>query len=478
MSFRSAWAGAPATSLRPVARSRTITAAGLGKLIRSSGLSGQVACAVADVQSGEVIEAENADNALPPASVAKIVTALYALDTLGAEYRFRTRLLATGPLRNGILEGDLILAGGGDPTLDTDALAAMAAELKRAGLREVRGRFRVYQGALPYIRSIDPEQPAQHGYSPSIAGIALNFNRVHFEWKKATKGWSIAMDARTKRYRPQVQVATMKIETRALPVYTYADKGGIDRWTVASKALGREGARWLPVRKPGLYAGDVLRTMARAHGIVLKPAEIVAILPQGAETLVQHNSEALRVILKAMLRWSNNLTAEMVGMTASAALGKRPGSLRASAARMNDWAVQRLGMAGVDLVDHSGLGDRSRMSAGDLVRALVQVRKRGILRPILKPVALRDAKGKVVKNHPVKVHAKTGTLYFVSGLGGFLTTAAGREMAFVIFSADLAARAQAKKTPDEVPKGARSWKGKARRLQQALLARWGSSPGG
>ena len=88
--------------------------------------------------------------ALAPASVTKAVTALYALDTLGRGHRFATRLLAAGPVEDGVLRGDLVLAGGGDPTLDTDALADMAAGLKRAGVREVTGAFRVWGGAVPY----------------------------------------------------------------------------------------------------------------------------------------------------------------------------------------------------------------------------------------------------------------------------------------------------------------------------------------
>ena len=167
------------------------------------------------------------------------------------------RLLAAGPVQKGVLNGDLILAGGGDPTLTPDDLAVMAADLKKAGVREVRGDFRVYEGALPFVASIDPDQPEHVGYSPAVSGIALNFNRVHFEWRVAGKGYAVSMDARTGKYRPDVAMAQMKVVARSLPVYTYEDLDGVDRWTVASSALGNGGSRWLPVRKPGAYAGTI-----------------------------------------------------------------------------------------------------------------------------------------------------------------------------------------------------------------------------
>lgn len=414
-------AGAPTVSLRPRIRAPGIKAVALGgakALIARAGLRGEVACAVADVKTGLGLEAVNGDMALPPASVAKALTTLYALDVLGPGYRFKTRLIANGPVQNGVLRGDLILTGGGDPTLSTDALAVMATRLKAAGIREVRGAFKVYDGALPHVHSIDPEQPDHLGYSPSVSGIALNFNRVHFEWKRTAQGYGVTMQARTAKYRPAVAMATMRVVNRQVPVYTYADRDGVDQWTVASQALGQGGARWLPVRKPALYAGDVFRTLARANGIVLAKPKVVRNLGRGGQVLVSHDSPQLKAILKGMLRYSNNLTAEMVGMMASVARGSRPASLSASANEMSRWAARKYGMTGTRLVDHSGLGGASRMTVQDLVGALARVRKSGILRPLLRPFSMRDSKGRVLKAHPIRVDAKTGTLNFVSGLGG------------------------------------------------------------
>lgn len=470
-------AAPPETSLRPRARSADFArkaGGGIEALIARFGLSGAVVCAVADVQTGLELEAADGTTGLPPASVAKALTALYALETLGPEYRFKTRLLATGPVNNGVLQGDLILAGGGDPILTTDNLAALAAELKAAGIREVRGAFKVYEGELPFVNTIDPGQPDHVGYSPAVSGIALNFNRVHFEWRASGKTYRVAMDARTERYRPEVAMAQMKVVSRSLPVYTYEDAGSVDQWTVARGALGGGGARWLPVRRPGLYAGDVFRTLARAQGIVLPAAKLTGGLPQGTEVLAIHESDQLVAIVKAMLKYSTNLTAEMVGMTATVARGDKPDSLQASAAAMSRWAAERFGMSGTQLVDHSGLGEASRMTPQDLVAALVRARKDDALRPLLKPFGLRDASGRPNKAHPITVNAKTGTLNFVSGLGGYMTAADGTELAFAIFAADTRARSQIARADRERPKGARSWNRRAKTLQQQLIERWGA----
>jgi len=247
-------ANAPAQSLRPQMRARDLKRRAAGNpeaVLAKAGLSGEIAWAVADVKSGAELEAHQGNRALPPASVAKALTALYALDVLGGQHRFVTQVLGTGSVSNGVLSGDLILAGGADPTLNTDHLALLAQRLKAAGVREVRGRFVVYDGMLPHVRTIDEGQPDHVGYSPSVSGIALNYNRVHFEWRRSGGGYAVAMDARTERYRPEVATAVMRVVNRDLPVYTYQERDGIDRWTVASKALGTGGSRWLPVRDPG-----------------------------------------------------------------------------------------------------------------------------------------------------------------------------------------------------------------------------------
>lgn len=429
--------------------------------------------AVADARTGAKLEGENAKIGTPPASVAKAITALYALSVLGATHRFTTRVVATGGVSGGVVQGDLVLVGGGDPTLDTNGLASLAAALKAQGIREVRGDFKVADGMFPQEPTIDKGQPDHVGYNPALSGIALNFNRVHFEWRRQGGQYTVSMDARSDRYRPDVAMARMALSERRAPVYTYVDGGRTDNWTVARGALGSGGARWLPVRKPALYAGDVFQTLARSQGIVLKNPQVVTRTPQGT-TLASHQSGDLRTILRDMLRFSTNITAEMVGMAATVKRSGKPASLRASATEMNRWANAALGTSSMRLVDHSGLGDASKMTADDMVLALVRARQNNVLRPILKPIPMLDAQRRAIKNHPIEVHAKTGTLNFVSGLAGYMTARDGTEMAFAIFAADEATRAGIPRAERERPQGARSWNRRAKIMQQKLIERWGA----
>ncbi len=466
--------------MRPVLRPAGVktksvpaSAPALDVLIRDSGLSGKVSCAVARMGDGAVLEAHQATTGLPPASATKALTALYALHYLGPSHRFLTSLVAVGKISNGVLRGDLVLRGGGDPTLNTNGLADLARTLKAAGVREVTGQFLVWGGALPSTKRIDKKQPDHAGYNPAVSGVALNYNRVHFEWKRGANGYAVSMDGRSDKYRPEVDVARMKIAKRSVPVYTYKSQNGRDHWTVASGALGKGGARWLPMRQPEIYAGEVFRTLARAHGIVLKAPKQTQNAPRGA-VLARRQSPALREILKGMLKYSTNLTAEMVGMAASQARGAQPNSVKASAAAMNAWAAEALGMPHAALVDHSGLGEASKLRADEMALMLAQAGQHAVLRPILKDISLRDANGKVNKGHPLKVNAKTGTLHFVSALAGYVATPDGRELAFAIFAADQKSRDRLIGPDRERPQGARTYNGRAKKLQQKLIERWGT----
>lgn len=469
-----AWPEPPDTSPLPQRRPAWVRDARAAQaseaLIDAARLGGEVSFVVADMRTGQVLESRKPALSMPPASTAKAITTLYALDRLGPRYRFATRLIATGPVVGGRIEGDLVLAGGGDATLHTDHIAAMAKELRAAGVSGVAGHFFVWGGALPYAREIAHDQPEYVGYNPAVSGLNLNFNRVFFEWKANGTGYELSMDARSDTVVPRVNSARVSVVARDLPVFTHDVRDGREEWTVAQTALGKEGGRWLPVRRPDVYAGDVFRTLARAHGIELPEPEQVAQLPGGA-VLVQHSSDELVAILREMLRYSTNIIAEAVGMSASGLHGVGADSIAGSGHAMDDWLAAR-GVEGTRFADHSGLGVETRISTGEMVAALAQFGPTVGLRAMLRPFGMPETGGKA---SPVLVVAKTGTLNFVSTLAGYMTAPGGAELAFAIFTGDEARREAA--GPVEAPAGSRSWIGRSKTLQQQLIARWGKAYG-
>lgn len=473
-----AFGAAPDASLRPLLRPADLLARARpsgADLVAEAALGGRVGYAVADAVTGEILEALHPLYPLPPASVTKAITSAYALDRLGPDYRFRTRIMADGPIGNGQLDGDLWLVGSGDPMLDTDTLAAMAGEVRRQGITEVTGRLLLADGALPGIFQIDPEQPPHVGYNPAISGLNLNFNRVHFEWARQAGDFTLSLDARSETLRPAVGIARMRIEDRTDPAFTYAQVEGRDHWTVARTALGDSGSRWLPVRRPSAYVADVFETLTRANGVRFGGVALAASAPQTATLVVEHASAPMAELLADMMRWSTNLTAEVVGLLATKAGGFRPADLGQSAAAMSQWMRDRLGVPEADFVDHSGLGDDSRLRPQDMVSALVAAGANGPLRGMMRAQAMVDNRGEPIRNHPVAVVAKTGTLNFVSTLAGYARLPSGRDVAFAIFCADIERRAALSVAERERPDGARPYNQSAKRLQQRLIEAWAAA---
>ncbi len=358
-------------------------------------------------------------------------------------------------------------------------------------MRAIEGRFLTYGGALPGVLRIDPDQDDHLGYNAALGGLNLNYNRVHFGWRRSGAGYDTVLDARGGDLVPVWTGGRVEVVERARPVYGYASTPGGDRWTVARGALGAEGARWLPVRAPAAYAADILRVLAAGRGVTLPKRSGEAEAPEG-EVLATDVSAALTEVIRGMLRYSTNLTAEALGLAASlrggaleapavpaAPDGRRvSAALAASGGRMAGWAQERLGLGGADvrLVDHSGLGDESRLPASGMAVAMARLcgtmGPGGGLAPLLRPFGMPDAAGRIAADAPVTVAAKTGTLNFVSGLSGIAAGPGGRRIAFAVFSADMERREAGLAAGAEIPAGARPWNARAKRLQRALIGRW------
>ena len=388
-----------------------------------------------------------------------------ALRARGARPRLPVphRAPAAGPIEAGVLRGDLALVGGGDPLLDTDALGDLARALAVAGLRRVEGGFRVSGDALPAIAEVAGAQPADAGYNPTISGLNLNFNRVFIEWSQGASGPSSG-SARP-GVRHAAPVADIGAELAESGPARHRFEAGREVWTLARRRVRGAGSEWLPVRAPLAYAGEVFGGLAAQAGIALPPA---APGTAAGAVLALHDSPPLERMMRDMLFYSTNLTAEVAGLRAAQAQGLAPVALADSGAAMTAWARRRLGLSQAVFVNHSGLGDASRLPAREMTDALGRAAER--LPALLRARPILDAERRPIEIGGAGVLAKTGTLDFVSALAGYLT--GRRRLAFAIFAADPGARARIRPEERAAPPGAAAWAARARAQEQALLRRW------
>ena len=245
------------------------------------------------------------------------------------------------------------------------------------------------------------------------------------------------------------------------------------------RAFRGAAARWLPVKRPDLYAAEVFRGLARDQGIKL--GALRQGTAQAGPVLARHQSRPLGEILRDMLRFSTNLTAEVTGTSATRATGTTARSLADSAAIMNAWAASVAGFPGNDpgfrFVNHSGLTLDSRVSPRRMVELLAALARRAA-DPGRKHGRLPGGIAGYLKNHNVSaksfpldydrlaVVAKTGTINYVRGLAGYIATPGGRRMAFAIFSNDLPRRGLG------AQKINRRWMGRAKGFERALIRNW------
>ena len=425
-------------------------------LLREAALGGETGWLVVDLDSGRMLDARVPDQPFAPASTLKAVTALYAIDRLGGNFRFATRVLS---------EGDrLILVGQGDPVLDTEALADLARQAAAAGLAPPASFLVWPSWPEAEIPRIDPAQSVWLPYNPAISGLNLNFNRVHLDWRGGATP-VLVLEARGARLSPRAYTIAIRAVARPTPLFTYDDSGVREEWTVAAGALRQPGGRWLPVRRPALYAGDVFQTLARAEGLAL-PAPAPGRAGMGAREVARHDSPPLDQIVAGMLEFSTNLTAEVLGLRASGAADPA-----ASGAAMAAW-LRGQGISGdFGFADHSGLSPGSRVTPAMMVALLAGPGRRLALRDRLATPDAVSADGRRGAYPPgISIHAKTGTLNFVSNLVGYLDGPYGRRLGFAIFCADPARREAS--LGQELPAGVATWTTRARHLQTGLLTHW------
>ncbi|MHA1536122.1 MAG: D-alanyl-D-alanine carboxypeptidase/D-alanyl-D-alanine endopeptidase [Alphaproteobacteria bacterium] len=455
-------------------------------LIARSGLPARaVGFVVYDLLAKRRLVAKSAGRLFVPASVAKVATTVAALGILGPDYRFETRVYVNAGKEgaNGILPGDLYLVGGGDPLLTGDHMKKMIAGMVGGGLRGVSGGFYYDETLLRTARRISAQQRDDAPHNTGVGALSVNFNRVQISWRRTpkTNEFKVVTTSNTDRMKVEIDIIKFALAGPGggwRHPFRFAKGPGGGRW-IAAPYLRRRGKIWLPVRQPGPTAAAVFRQLGAEGGIALPLARPGAV-PRTARLVQTFRSRPLSEVVRRVMRYSNNTAAELTGLVATRKQGGRRLDLGQSGAVVSAWLKTRVPQAdwsGFALRNHSGLSLQTRMSPAQVLAILLYARTRRYRQAsyasLLKPYHLRR---KAAPAGRYSVRAKSGTMNFVRGRAGYITTARGGKLAFALFISDPRPGARAGKPRGKRKArrvlGRRGWMYRARKLEHDLIARW------
>ncbi|WP_343883240.1 D-alanyl-D-alanine carboxypeptidase/D-alanyl-D-alanine endopeptidase [Rhodanobacter caeni] len=418
--------------------------------------------AVVSLDDGSTLYSHRADRLLQPASTAKLFTAALALSTLGADYRLPTRLLASGTLANGRLDGPLILYGMGDPTLGTANTSAdwadqLASQLAARGVHRVHGNViaddSYFRGPLTgYGWEADDLQSA---FAAPASALSVNENAVRVTVTPATHAGQpaqVTLDPADAGLTVANALATIP-EGTPDDISLYRAPGSTTLHAFGSVAMGAAPRHYsLSLADPAALAGaQLLQALRQRHIRVDGKLQVRhwpegdAGLAAGAGVVAEVLSPPLGEILHRGLKRSQNLYLQNLLLAVGASpLADAPASTGfvSSAQRALETLHHLLDRIGVPasasvLVEGSGLARRNLVTPNALVRLLVYLAAQpqaALLRESL-PIAGVDGslawrmRGTAAQGN---VHAKTGSMAYVQCLAGYVTTAAGEHLAFAI----------------------------------------------
>lgn len=424
------------------------------------------------LQTGRILFETNATQLFVPASNTKLFTAALALDRLRPERRLNTTLFVPAGTVGDTVTGDLLVVGGGDPTISDRlnggsweaAFAPLVAAVTKAGIRKIAGDLvcdaSLFRGP-PYGSGWNWDDLGYY-YGAPVSALSANDNVLHL---RVTPGGKIGAPA-TVQVLPLTGLVDLVPQIRTGPTNASADLQ-IERLPGESRATVRgvvpfRGAvqtEEVTVPSPPRYFGELLRLALQRTGVTVagkvrevgwrERAERPRLAAEWRE-LAAVPSPTLGEIVRAMMKPSQNFYAQSLWLLAGVEAERLPvgnevglalpATTEASGVRALQTFLGRAGIASqeVALEEGSGLSRKNLVTPSATVQLLVHMQRHPARTAWLDslPVGGVDGTLKGRFTSPAlkgRVRGKTGTLRHVSGLSGYVDTAAGETVAFSIY---------------------------------------------
>jgi len=428
-----AWAavqGAPASVTQVIAAERLPASA--------------VSFVIVEPTSGHVLLAQNPDTPRSPASTIKTVTTFAALDLLGPTYIWHTRALIHGILADGVLEGDLILQGGGDPYMSLERWWSFASALRARGLKAIHGDIVIDNTAF----SLPPEDPGAFDGRPNRSynvlpdALMVNFQSIEFRVRPNAGARRVDVIA-----TPAPVNLVIDNQVRFAPGRCGGESGRVDfqvasdHWdrVVFSGALSPNCAEQSFARvllQPATYAFGTFVELWKQLGGEFSGKLRVEAAPAAAQPLLSFDSLTLGEIVRLTNKFSSNLMARHLLLTIGEEHSGAPATLEKGAAAIADWSRERgLDFQGVDIDNGSGLSRSTHITVLQMARSLSAAYHSRYAPEFIASLPLAGMDGTLrsrMKTSPGgSVRLKTGHLDGVSGVAGYVTGASGKTYVLV-----------------------------------------------
>ena len=439
---------APAAAQSPVAYDERLPAP-VAAALNAAGISqASVAVLVQEVGVNLPRVSVNAGRSMNPASVMKLLTTYAALELLGPAYTWRTEAYATGAIDNGILAGDLVLKGHGDPKLNLESFWLLLRQLRARGLRDIQGDLVLDRSHFERVDH-DPggfDQEPLRPYNVGPDALLLNFKSVRFQFVPDADRQTVALLAEPQPVQLDV-VNLVKLgagpcnDWRAAlrPEFFSHDGNARLVFTGTYPAACGEKSWHFGLLDHPQYVHGVFRQLWQELGGSLGGGLRDGAVPPGARLLAASESPALAEVARDINKFSNNVMARQVFLTLGAETGRRPARAEDADAAIRAWLAQKgLNLPELVLENGAGLSRRERISAEGLARLLQAAFKSPVMPEFISSLPLTAVDGtmqKRLKERGVagRAHVKTGTLEGVKSIAGYVLDAKGRRQIVVFF---------------------------------------------
>lgn len=404
---------------------------------------------VISLTRGDTLFARNADTRLVPASTMKLFTSAIVFDRLGPEHAFSTDVLRDGPLDvGGVVRGDLILRGDGDPSLSPrfvrggpDAAMTMLAQFAAgAGIKRITGDLIADASAFESRRIPDGwlSRYAGSAYAAPFSALSLNENIVvvGVTPNAAGGGVTVLLEPLTRGLTVSSTARTVPGSSARLSIRRLGD----DRVMVSGTIGARGGTRryQLVVGDPATFTAGAFRAALEAQGIVIDGDIKVGRTPPTATVVTSLPSPSLARLVSTMNRESINHYAELLWRDAARGADRSiEGSAENANSTLQDFLVHKVGAASdaVTATDGSGLSVLDRVTPRAMVQLLAHAHKApwaSAFHASLPVAGESELLRHRMRTTPAQgnLHAKTGTTNDVIGLSGYVTAENGEILAF------------------------------------------------